>query len=65
MSEDLIPEKMREENQDGECLAGLCMQSFKDRWWNKILMTGVLQTDGPAHYRLWDTQWYESGQSLV
>ncbi|KAM3873429.1 uncharacterized protein C8orf76 homolog [Diretmus argenteus] len=51
MSEDLIPEKMREDNQDGESLAGLCVQSFGERWWNKVLLTGVLETDGPQHQR--------------
>ncbi|CAG12860.1 unnamed protein product [Tetraodon nigroviridis] len=48
MSEDLIPEKMREDNQDGESLSNICVQSFRDRWWNKILSTGVLETDGPS-----------------
>ncbi|XP_070691731.1 uncharacterized protein C8orf76 homolog isoform X2 [Pempheris klunzingeri] len=46
MSEDLIPEKMREDYQDGESLATVCVQSFRDRWWNKISLTGVLKTDG-------------------
>lgn len=46
MSEDLNPEKMREDNQDGESLSNICVQSFRDRWWNKILATGVLETDG-------------------
>ncbi|XP_041844830.1 uncharacterized protein C8orf76 isoform X2 [Melanotaenia boesemani] len=45
MSEDLIPEKMREDYQDGESLASVCLQSFRERWWNKILLTGLLQTD--------------------
>ncbi|XP_022609148.1 uncharacterized protein C8orf76-like [Seriola dumerili] len=45
MSEDLIPEKMREDYQDGESLASVCVQSFRERWWNKILLTGVLETD--------------------
>lgn len=48
MSEDLIPEKMREDNQDGESLSSICVQSFRDRWWSKILLTGVLETDGPS-----------------
>ncbi|XP_034031297.1 uncharacterized protein C8orf76 homolog isoform X2 [Thalassophryne amazonica] len=47
MSEDLIPEKMREENQDGESLSGLCVQSFSQRWWNKILLTGPGQRPNP------------------
>ncbi|XP_068999435.1 uncharacterized protein C8orf76 homolog [Embiotoca jacksoni] len=46
MSEDLIPEKMREDYQDGESLASVCLQSFRERWWKKILLTGVLETDG-------------------
>lgn len=46
VSEDLIPDKMREDNQDGDSLANLCVQSFRDRWWNKILLTGVLEADG-------------------
>lgn len=49
MSEDLIPEKMREDYQDGESLATVCVQSFRERWWNKILLTGVLETDGCQH----------------
>ncbi|XP_028281629.1 uncharacterized protein C8orf76 homolog isoform X2 [Parambassis ranga] len=46
MSEDLIPEKMREDYQDGESLTSVCLQSFRERWWDKILLTGVLATDG-------------------
>ncbi|KAK5862679.1 hypothetical protein PBY51_018048 [Eleginops maclovinus] len=45
-SEDLIPEKMREDTQDGESLSSVSVQSFRERWWNKILLTGVLETDG-------------------
>ncbi|XP_029361215.1 uncharacterized protein C8orf76 homolog [Echeneis naucrates] len=45
LSEDLIPEKMREDYQDGESLASVCVQSFSERWWNKILVSGVLETD--------------------
>ncbi|XP_068180100.1 uncharacterized protein C8orf76 homolog [Antennarius striatus] len=48
MSEDLTADKMREDYQDGESIASLCVQSFKQRWWEKILLTGVLQTDGPS-----------------
>ncbi|KAI7806660.1 uncharacterized protein C8orf76 homolog [Triplophysa rosa] len=36
MSEDLNPEKMREENQDGESLSGLYIKDFDDRWWTKF-----------------------------
>ncbi|KAF4102836.1 uncharacterized protein C8orf76 homolog [Onychostoma macrolepis] len=36
MAEDLNPEKMREENQDGESLSGLYIKDFDDRWWNKL-----------------------------
>ncbi|XP_054478011.1 uncharacterized protein C8orf76 isoform X2 [Anoplopoma fimbria] len=46
VSEDLIPDKMREDYQDGESLASVGVQSFRERWWNKILLTGVLETDG-------------------
>ncbi|XP_032374437.1 uncharacterized protein C8orf76 homolog [Etheostoma spectabile] len=49
VSEDLIPEKMREDYQDGESLASVCLQSFSARWWNKILRTGVLESDGCQH----------------
>ncbi|XP_028326826.1 uncharacterized protein C8orf76 homolog [Gouania willdenowi] len=38
MSEDLVPEKMREDYQDGESLTSVCLQSFTERWWNKILL---------------------------
>ncbi|XP_029599133.1 uncharacterized protein C8orf76-like [Salmo trutta] len=47
MSEDLIPERMREDNQDGESLAGLSLKDFEDRWWNRLVQTGVLKKDGP------------------
>uniref|UniRef100_A0A3Q1B8D6 Uncharacterized protein n=1 Tax=Amphiprion ocellaris TaxID=80972 RepID=A0A3Q1B8D6_AMPOC len=47
MSEDLIPEKMREDYQDGESLTSVCLQSFRERWWNKILLTA--ETDGRKH----------------
>ncbi|KAB5532991.1 hypothetical protein PHYPO_G00126410 [Pangasianodon hypophthalmus] len=36
MAEDLNPEKMREENQDGEGLSGLTIKDFEGRWWNKL-----------------------------
>ncbi|TRY82738.1 hypothetical protein DNTS_005495 [Danionella cerebrum] len=36
MAEDLNPEKMREENQDGESLLGLSIKDFDERWWNKL-----------------------------
>lgn len=48
MSEDLIPEKMREDNQDGESLSSICVQSFRERWWNKVLLRGVHETDGQS-----------------
>ncbi|KAM4568850.1 uncharacterized protein C8orf76 homolog [Fundulus diaphanus] len=47
MSEDLIPEKMREDYQDGESLTCVCLQSFNERWWKSVLLAAVLQTDGP------------------
>ncbi|XP_073341387.1 uncharacterized protein C8orf76 homolog [Pagrus major] len=56
MSEDLIPEKMREDCQDGESLTSVCLQSFRERWWNKILLTGVLETDGRQHRAQTDTK---------
>uniref|UniRef100_A0A1A8H0Y9 Chromosome 8 open reading frame 76 n=1 Tax=Nothobranchius korthausae TaxID=1143690 RepID=A0A1A8H0Y9_9TELE len=43
MSEDLIPEKMREDCQDGESLASVCLQNFRERWLDKVLLTGVLR----------------------
>lgn len=36
MAGDLNPEKMREENQDGEGLSGLTVKDFEERWWNKL-----------------------------
>ncbi|XP_047454126.1 uncharacterized protein C8orf76 [Mugil cephalus] len=51
MSEDLIPEKMREDYQDGESLTSACLQSFRERWWNKILLTDVLETDETHRYK--------------
>lgn len=38
---------MREDNQDGESLAGLSLKDFEDRWWNRLVQTGVLKKDGP------------------
>jgi hypothetical protein len=52
MSEDLVPERMREDNQDGESLAGLSLKDFEDRWWNRLVQTGVLKEDGPKIYPL-------------
>ncbi|XP_061675252.1 uncharacterized protein C8orf76 isoform X2 [Syngnathoides biaculeatus] len=46
MSEDLNPEKMREDYQDGKSLSSVCVQSFEERWWNKILLSGVPEADG-------------------
>uniref|UniRef100_A0A3B4G7Q1 Uncharacterized protein n=1 Tax=Pundamilia nyererei TaxID=303518 RepID=A0A3B4G7Q1_9CICH len=46
---DLIPEKMREDYQDGKSLTSVSLHSFRQRWWNKILLTGVLETDGQQH----------------
>ncbi|XP_072317477.1 uncharacterized protein C8orf76 homolog isoform X2 [Eucyclogobius newberryi] len=43
MSEDLIPDKMREDYQDGESLAIVCIQSFRERWWDRILNSGMIQ----------------------
>ncbi|CAN9514082.1 unnamed protein product [Ophioblennius macclurei] len=45
MSEDLIPEKMREDYQDGESLSSVCLQSFTERWWDKILLRGWSETE--------------------
>lgn len=47
MSEDLIPEKMREDYQDGDSLSTVSIQSFRERWWDKILESGMLENDGP------------------
>ncbi|KAM8869707.1 uncharacterized protein C8orf76 homolog [Spinachia spinachia] len=46
LSEDVIPDKLREEYQDGDSLASVRVQSFEERWWNKILLTGVLEAEG-------------------
>ena len=46
MGEDLVPEKMREENQDGESLDNISLKNFEDRWWNRLLQTGLLGPDG-------------------
>nr|XP_057910147.1 uncharacterized protein C8orf76 [Doryrhamphus excisus] len=51
MSEDLIPDKMKEDYQDGESLSSVCLQSFSERWWNKILLTGILEADGRGGVR--------------
>lgn len=65
MSEDLIPEKMREDYQDGESLSSVCVQSFRERWWNKVLLAGVLETDGRQHKMQTDTKsWCSSDACL-
>ena len=64
-SEDLIPDKMREDYQDGESLASVCVQSFKERWWNKILLTGVLETDGRRHQTQTDTESWCSSEACL
>ncbi|XP_027875104.1 uncharacterized protein C8orf76 homolog [Xiphophorus couchianus] len=47
MSEDLIPEKMREDYQDGESLTSVSLQSFRERWWSNVLLAGASQINGP------------------
>uniref|UniRef100_A0A669CJY4 Uncharacterized protein n=1 Tax=Oreochromis niloticus TaxID=8128 RepID=A0A669CJY4_ORENI len=32
-----------------ESRATVCLHSFRQRWWNKILVTGLLETDGQQH----------------
>ncbi|XP_077384163.1 zinc fingers and homeoboxes protein 1 [Festucalex cinctus] len=54
VSEDLNPEKMKEDYQDGQSLSNVCVQSFEERWWKKILLSGVLEADG--HHRLSDAK---------
>lgn len=44
MSVDLIPEKMREDYQDGESLTSVHVQSFRERWWDRVLQTAVTRT---------------------
>uniref|UniRef100_A0A3B4G854 Uncharacterized protein n=1 Tax=Pundamilia nyererei TaxID=303518 RepID=A0A3B4G854_9CICH len=41
LSEDRVWLKERESR------ATVCLHSFRQRWWNKILLTGLLETDGP------------------
>lgn len=43
MSEDLVPEKMRDDHQDGESLASVFVQNFRERWWGRILEAGGRQ----------------------
>uniref|UniRef100_A0A3B3QZH2 Zgc:101716 n=1 Tax=Paramormyrops kingsleyae TaxID=1676925 RepID=A0A3B3QZH2_9TELE len=45
MAEDLVPEKMKEDNQDGESLDALCNVDFDERWTLEQTDTGYL---GPA-----------------
>ncbi|XP_010878739.1 uncharacterized protein C8orf76 [Esox lucius] len=42
MLEDLVADRIREDQLDGESLAGLSLNSFQDRWWDRILLTGIL-----------------------
>ncbi|KAJ8013222.1 hypothetical protein DPEC_G00051030 [Dallia pectoralis] len=42
MLEDLVAERMKEDHLDGEGLAGLSLNDFQDRWWNRILQAEVL-----------------------
>ncbi|KAM9797990.1 uncharacterized protein C8orf76 homolog [Neosynchiropus ocellatus] len=52
MSEDLILEKMRTDFQDGELLVNMCVQNFRERWWDKIVLTGILTCDGPEFNKM-------------
>ncbi|KAM8846894.1 uncharacterized protein C8orf76 homolog [Synchiropus picturatus] len=52
MSEDLILEKMRTDFQDGELLVNMCVQNFRERWWSKLLLTGILTSDGPEFNKM-------------
>ncbi|XP_048882862.1 uncharacterized protein C8orf76 homolog isoform X1 [Brienomyrus brachyistius] len=36
MAEDLVPEKMKEDSQDGESLDALCNVDFDERWYDKL-----------------------------
>ncbi|XP_036395527.1 uncharacterized protein C8orf76 [Megalops cyprinoides] len=42
MGRDLVAERMREDSQDGESLAGLCISDFEERWYNSV-ESAVLQ----------------------
>ncbi len=65
MSEDLVPEKMREDYMDGESLTSVCVQSFRERWWNKILLSGALEADGRQHPTQTDSKpWCSSDACL-
>lgn len=44
MSEDLIPEKMREDYQDGESLTSVHVQSFRERWWDRVQQIAATRT---------------------
>lgn len=44
MSEDLIPDKMREDYQDGESLASVHILSFRERWWDRVVQIAATQT---------------------
>ncbi|KAL4616979.1 zinc fingers and homeoboxes protein 1-like [Arapaima gigas] len=45
MSEDLSPERMREDSQDGESLAGLRAPDVDERWFKKLKQAAVLLKD--------------------
>ncbi|KAJ8353825.1 hypothetical protein SKAU_G00213920 [Synaphobranchus kaupii] len=45
MGKDLVAEKMREDNQDGESLAGLCISDFEEKWYNRVKQTVLLMED--------------------
>ncbi|XP_061115233.1 zinc fingers and homeoboxes protein 1 [Conger conger] len=45
MGKDLVAEKMREENQDGESLAGLCISDFEEKWYNTVKQAVLLMDD--------------------
>ncbi|XP_028835778.1 uncharacterized protein C8orf76 homolog [Denticeps clupeoides] len=51
MAEDLIPEKMREDNQDGESLAGLSIKNFEERWWDKLTSAGLMEKE-PGTFKM-------------
>lgn len=45
MSEDLVPDKMREDYQDGESLASVHVQSFRERWWDRVVLIAGTETN--------------------
>lgn len=65
MAEDLNPEKMREENQDGEGLSGLTIKDFEERWWNKLHVCVLIKSTVLSNDKDTETGWWSTPRTFT